>query len=73
MTHEEILAALLNRGYIVGIRDRRLNTNYEGRFMVVEDTYHDLELPTKDGSNGPWCIVGNDLWNLIDQAYHDAP
>lgn len=68
-TQEEKIAALRANGYIVGARDPRLNTNYAGAFMVVEEGYTDDELPTKDGSNGPWCIVGDDLAALVDTAY----
>lgn len=56
------------QGFTVGTRDARLNTNYPGAFMVVEG-HEDSELPTEDGRNGPWCIVGDDLAALVDQAY----
>ncbi len=55
-------------GFIVGKRDPRLNRNYAGKFMVVE-AHDEDELPTNDGANGPWCIVGNNLTELIDKAY----
>jgi hypothetical protein len=61
--------ALRDWGFIIGPRDPRLNTNYKGRFMVVEEEYEDMRLPTRNGSNGPWCIVGNDLNALIGRAY----
>lgn len=55
-------------GFTVGPRDPRLNTDHEGDFMVVE--YHqDDELPTRDGANGPWCLVGNDLDTLVTEAF----
>jgi hypothetical protein len=60
--------ALRSWGFTVGRRDSRLNTDHPGRFMVVE-SHTKKELPTKDGSNGPWCIVGNDLSALVDEAY----
>jgi len=61
-------AFLEERGWTVGERDPRLNTDHAGGFMCVEP--HDAsELPTRDGSNGPWCIVGDDLDALIDEAY----
>jgi hypothetical protein len=53
-----------------GKRDERLNTNYAGKFMVAEDfDEEDFELPTLDAGNGPWCIVGDDLDLLINEAY----
>jgi hypothetical protein len=36
--------------------------------MVVE-AHNESQLPTEDGSNGPWCIVGDNLDELIDTAY----
>jgi hypothetical protein len=68
MPSEEKTKWLREHGFIVGIRDSRLNTNYPGNFMVVEE-YEDSELPTVDGRDGPWCIVGDDLAALVDQAY----
>jgi hypothetical protein len=61
-------AALLDMGFIIGDRNPRINTNYPGKFMVAE-SHEPSELPTKDGSNGPWCIVGDDLDKLIEEAY----
>lgn len=51
-------------GFTVGDRDPRLNTDFTGKFMVVEP-YDERDLPTKDASNGPWCVVGDDLEELI--------
>jgi hypothetical protein len=59
---------LLAYGYEVGKRNPQLNTDFKGAYMVAE-SYEDSELPTRDGSNGPWCIVGDDLDNLIDRAF----
>jgi hypothetical protein len=59
---------LLDHGFKCGIRDPRINTNYQGAYMVAE-YYEDDELPTRDGSNGPWCIVGDDYRDLIQRAY----
>lgn len=75
MTNNERKKILKRHGFICGERDRRLNTNYPGRFMVTQADYAsgDYELPTKDGANGPWCIVGDDLPQLIAQAVEAAP
>lgn len=59
---------LRRMGFIVGPREPRLNRKYPGGFMVVEH-YDESELPTDDGSNGPWCIVGDDLAALVEQAF----
>jgi hypothetical protein len=56
------------QGWTVGDRDPRLNTDYPGAFMAVEERT-EAELPTRDGSNGPWCVVGDDLDALIAEAY----
>lgn len=39
---------------------------------MVAEGYEDSELPTDDGSNGPWCIVGDDLNSLIAEAFDFA-
>lgn len=67
-THADVLAikqqCLHDYGFVIGLRDPRVNRNYAGRYMVVE-AHNPCELPTDDGSNGPWCVVGNDLTALI--------
>lgn len=68
MTTDEKKAFLEKYGWVVGARDPRLNTDYPGAFMAVEP-HEQSELPTRDGSNGPWCVVGDDLPALIDTAY----
>lgn len=68
LSHKEKLAFLKARGFHVGARDPRLNRNYPGAFMVAEP-YDESETPTDDGSNGPWCIVGDDLVALVAEAY----
>lgn len=62
------IKALEAMGFIVGPRDPHLNRKYPGGFMVVE-SHEESELPTDDGSNGPWCIVGDDLDELVEEAY----
>ncbi len=59
---------LLDYGYEIGVRDPRLNSDYPGCFMVVE-SHEPSELPTRDGRNGPWCIVGDDLAALVTEAF----
>jgi|HubBroStandDraft_2_1064218.scaffolds.fasta_scaffold449928_2 hypothetical protein len=68
-SHDEMLADLLMCDFICGPRDVRLNTRYPGKFMVVEEEYRDMDLPTEDGSNGPWCIVGDDFPALVKTAW----
>lgn len=67
-TTAEKRAWLKRRGFVVGERDPRLNTDYPGAFMVAE-AFEPDEVPTRDGSNGPWCIVGDDLDSLISEAF----
>lgn len=55
-------------GFIIGPRDRRINRFYSGAWMVVE-AHEESELPTDDGRNGPWCVVGDDLPHLIQLGF----
>lgn len=59
---------LVNNGFIVGSRLSFLNCKYPGKYMVCENFGHE-EVPTADGRNGPWCIVGDNLNYLIRIAY----
>lgn len=68
MTTEEKITFLRSYGWTVGERDPRLNTDFPGRFMCVEP-HEESELPTRNGENGPWCIVGDDLAELVDEAH----
>ena len=71
MNTNEKQAQLQRAGFVIGQRDPRINTNYPGQFMVAE-WYEESQLPTKDGSNGPWAIVGDNLDDLIDEAFNNA-
>lgn len=62
------VAALKAMGFTVDARDPRLNTAFKGGFMVVEG-HEESELPTESGCNGPWCVVGDDLAELVDTAF----
>lgn len=68
MTIDQKIDALRRMGFIVGERDPRLNRKYAGKFMVAE-SFEDCEVPTNDGSNGPWCIVGDDIDALVNDAF----
>jgi len=70
MSHEmdARIRALRNAGFTVGDRDPRINRAFVGAFMVAE-AHDESELPTDDGSDGPWAIVGDNLEALIIQAY----
>ena len=69
MTTEEKIRALRKMGFIMGTRDKRLNRKFKGSLMVAERYDDKTQKPTEDGSNGPWCIVGDNLSALIDEAY----
>lgn len=66
----EILQAY---GFTIGERDPRLNTRFSGCRMVVEGSIAEIEsdheLPTEDGRNGPWCVVGDDEDELVKSAF----
>lgn len=68
MTTEQKIELLRAYDFVVGERDPKLNTDHAGAFMVAEQYTPRLTM-TKDASRGPWCIVGNDLGALVDEAY----
>jgi len=71
-TMQHRIALLEKYGFTVGDRDARLNARYPGNYMVVEANAADIgdyELPTEDGANGPWCIVGDDLEAIVVEAH----
>ncbi len=67
LTYEQKVKVLQSYGFVVGDRDPRLNTDYPGSKMVVE-AHDESELPTQDGRDGPWCIVGDDLPAPVEEA-----
>lgn len=71
MDTNDMIAALKNYGFTVGPRDPRVNRLHAGKYMVIEP-YEDDMLPTDDGANGPWAVVGNDLPLLVAAAYDMA-
>lgn len=71
MTLDKMIEELEGYGFTIGQRDPRVNKLHPGRFMVIEP-YEDDMLPTEDGSNGPWAVVGDNLRLLIEQAYDMA-
>lgn len=59
--------ALFAAGFYIGPRDWERNSLYDGEWMVCEN----LDVgPTQDASTGGYCIVGDDLNDLIWTAYH---
>ena len=58
---------LLDHDIRVGLRNWNLNTDFPGKYMVAEE--HDDRHSQKDGDGGVWCIVGDDLEALVDDAY----
>ena len=36
---------------------------------MVAEACEENELPTKDGRNGPWAVIGNNLCALVNEAY----
>lgn len=73
ISHQDMREVLKSHGFTIGDRDPRLNTDFPGNKMVVEGSMieieKDYELPTQDGSNGPWCIVGDDEEELVKTAF----
>lgn len=56
-------------GYYIGPRDPNRNTAFKGKYMVCE---HELleAPPSPDAANG-FCIVGDNLGELIETAHAD--
>lgn len=57
---------LLDAGYYIGARDPKRNTSFHGKYMICID--RDVETTT-DSSTGGYCVVGDDLEDLIIDAY----
>jgi hypothetical protein len=68
VTYQDKLDALIRWGFVVGERNPLINMLYPGEFMVAE-SHEQSDLPTQDGANGPWCIVGEDLPALVNEAW----
>lgn len=62
-------SALQRAGFVVGGRDHNLNRRFPGAFMVAEP-YPEGTI-SDDAGNGPWCIVGDNLAELVAEAYAD--
>jgi hypothetical protein len=62
------MAELRASGLRVGLRDPQRNQAFSGRFMVAEPCDESV-LPTSDAQHGGFCIVGDDLAELIDTAH----
>ena len=65
---------MLDGGWTIGQRNDhgvKLNMKFVGKYIAVEP-HDESEAPTEDGSNGPWCIVGDDVDALLREAYEFA-
>ena len=56
---EQKINELIELGYSVGGRNPKAKPGFEGRFMVADP------LDDEDG----FCIVGDELSELVDEAY----
>lgn len=61
---------LVNAGLYVTERDPNRNKAFKGRFMIAENLLSP-ENGTDDASTGGYCIVGDDLGKLIEDAAED--
>ena len=66
----EMGVRLVALDFIVGARDPRRNTDFKGAWMVAEPE-DESELPTRSAGegHGVWCIVGDDLAELIQETH----
>lgn len=60
-----IAARLHSQGFFISPRDPGRNRAHAGEWMVCEDL---TEGPTDDASRGTFCVVGDDLAELIREA-----
>lgn len=62
----EMMGELFDAGYFIGARNPERNSHFEGKFMVCED----VTAPGgPDASEGGFCVVGDDLEEIIAFAY----
>lgn len=57
-------------GYYIGPRDPDRNTAFKGKYMVCATELLEAP-PSPDASNGGFCIVGDNLGELIETAHAD--
>lgn len=61
----------LNRhGYYIGPRDPDRNSAFGGAFMVCHAEVLDMA-PSEDAADTGFCIVGDDLTELVEDAYNN--
>ncbi|WP_226554840.1 hypothetical protein [Celeribacter naphthalenivorans] len=60
---------LKEMGWIVGERDPNMNRAFEGKYMVAEQLQDGDPYPTDDASDGRFCLVGDNLDALAQEAY----
>lgn len=61
-------ALLENAGFVTGARDPLMNTAFNGAFMVAEPYPKGVTQQDAQGGDGVWCIVGDDLDLLRQEA-----
>ena len=67
-TQLEDKASLEKLGFIVGVRDPKMNTAFLGKYMVSEH-YEENHTQVDGGqAHSVWCIVGDNLALLIEDA-----
>ena len=65
---EQKIHTLQQIGLICGDRDPNRNTLFKGRFMVAEPLLDDAA-STADAGRGGYAIVGDNLAELVDEAF----
>lgn len=61
--------ALHQEGYYIGPRDYKRNKIFNGKWMVCENVDYPNE--TLDAGAGGFCIVGDNLTDLITTAFNN--
>ena len=57
---------LYDWGFYIGVRDPKRNKMFPGNYMVAE---YVSDLETEDASEGGFCLVGDNLTQMINEAY----
>ena len=65
---DSLISRLKREGFRVGARDPKMNTDFAGAFMVAEHYEDGYTQPDGMGGDGVWCIVGDDLNELVTTA-----
>lgn len=62
-------ATLESYAFTIGARDPQINSDFPGKFMVVEGLAEQLPCKNAAEGNGDWALVGDNLDWLINESF----